>query len=357
MSQALYGERSWNPLAQTVELTDEHYRRGGRTTPLSELNLGAMAEAYRRGCWLGGGGAERPLDRLPEGAGTVPVTRITGTATPVKARQAAEFARALGELAVRRCGGPEQVAALAARADAEGVPLWIARRIVPGPAGPVAVAVDRRLVRVDVWGPQAPAVRIRAPRGFRRDASGPSKGLRLTVGDTTAELTLTKKMRKSKSTVEVRLPGAHWVLRRENTTSSWLLRGDHRVALLGRPPRRPAHEPDTVLRPLSPVRHESPDPLDAVMAHAFAVAFGIGDTTGTARFRAERSPSSGGEPIAADTDWDRPWFSNLGNDSNDNEPGGGDGWGADGGDGGDSGGGDGGGEGGGGDSGGGGGGD
>ena len=59
MSQVLYGERSWNPLARTVELTGDQLRRGGRATPLGELNLGAMAEAFRRGSWLGGGGAHR----------------------------------------------------------------------------------------------------------------------------------------------------------------------------------------------------------------------------------------------------------------------------------------------------------
>ncbi|MFJ8444825.1 hypothetical protein [[Kitasatospora] papulosa] len=176
MSQVLYGERSWNPPAQTVELTEERLRRGGRTTPLDELNLGATAEAYRRGYWPGGGGAERPLDRLAESSGIVPLTRVTGTTTPLKVREAAAFARAFGELAVRRCGGPGQVAALADRARAEGVPLWIARRLAGGPAGPVAVAVDRRLVRVDVWGPHAPAVRIRAPHGFHEDVQGPSKG-------------------------------------------------------------------------------------------------------------------------------------------------------------------------------------
>ncbi|MFB6942685.1 hypothetical protein ACFCZY_18510 [Streptomyces sp. NPDC056237] len=340
MSRTLYGERSWNPLARTVELTDDRLQRGSRATPLSALNLGAMAESFQRACWLGGGGAERPLERLAEGAGVVPVTRLTGTATPVSVRRAAEFAHSLGELSVRRCGGPDEVAALAARARAEGVPLWIARRFAPGPAGPVAVAVDRRLVRVDVWGPHAPAVRIRAPRGFRPDAPDPSQGLRLTVGDVTAELVLRKKLRKSKSSVEVRLPDRHWVLRRENAVSSWLLRDERRVALLARPARRPVLEPGTVLLPLTPVRHESPDPLDAVMAHAFAVAFGLGDTTGLARFRSERRPVNGGEPIAADEGWDRPWFSNLGNGSDDNEPGGGDGWGTDGGDSGDAGGGD-----------------
>lgn len=334
VSQVLYGERSWNPLARTVELTPDQLRRGGRTTPLSELNLGAMAEAFRRGCWLGGGGAERPLEGLPEATGVVPVTRVTGTSTPVRVRQAAEFARTLGELAVRQCGGPEQVAAMAARARAEGVPLWIARRFAPGPAGPIAVAVDRRLVRVDVWGPHAPVVRIRAPQGFHRETPDPSKGLCLTVGDVTVGLVLKKKLRKSKSLVEARLPGQHWALRRENAVSSWLLRDERRVALLTRPPRRPVPDPDAVLLPLSPVRYESPDPLDAVMAQVFAVAFGLGDATGLARFRSERHSVAGGEPIATDEGWDRPWFSNLGRGSDDNEPGGGDGWGSDGGDGG-----------------------
>ncbi|MGW0875966.1 hypothetical protein ACWD3Z_36565 [Streptomyces sp. NPDC002740] len=353
MSQVLYGERSRNPFARTVELTEDHLRNGGRTTPLSELNLAAMAEAFRRGCWLGGGGTERPLERLGEGPGVVPVTRVTGTATPVRVRRAAEFARRLGESAVRQCGGPAPVDALAARARAEEVPLWIARRFAAGPAGPIAVAVDRRLVRVDVWGPHAPVVRIRAPHGFDRHTAEPSGGLRLTVGDVTAELALKRKLRRSKSHVEVRLPARHWVLRRENALTSRLLRDEQCVALLTRPPRRPSLEPGAVLLPLAPVQYQSPDPLDAVMAQVFAVAFGLGDTTGSARFRPERRPVSGGEPIAADAGWDRPWFTNLGKGSDDNEPGGGDGWGADGGDGGDGGGG--GGDGGGGDGGGGGG--
>ncbi|WP_189785796.1 hypothetical protein [Streptomyces capitiformicae] len=333
MSQVRYGERSRNPLARTVELTEEHLRKGGRITPLSELNLGAMAEAFQRGYWVGGGGTERPLTRLPNGPGVVPVTRVTGTSTPVKVRQAAEFAHRLGELAVQRCGGPAQVAALAERARAEGVPLWIARRYAPGPAGPVTVAVDRRLVRVDVWGPHAPVVRIRAPHGFHRDAPEPSKGLTLTVGDVTAHLALTKRLRKSKSSVEVRLPGSHWVLRRESAKSSWLLRDERRVALLTRPFRHQVLDPGSVLLPLAPVHHESPDPLDAVMAHVFSVAFGIGDTTGLARFPSNRKrPSHESEPIALDEWWDRTWFSNLGNSSDDNEPGGSDGWGSDGGD-------------------------
>ncbi|BFO14585.1 hypothetical protein SHKM778_09730 [Streptomyces sp. KM77-8] len=89
-----------------------------------------------------------------------------------------------------------------------------------------------------------------------------------------------------------------------------------------------------MLLPLAAVHHESPDPLDAVMAHAVAVSFGLGDTTGTARFRQR--------PRWADDDtptWDTSWFSNLGRGRDDNEPGGGDGWGSDGGDAGDGGGG------------------
>ncbi|MFD9090574.1 hypothetical protein ACFVZ0_27910 [Streptomyces prasinus] len=69
VSQVFYGERSRNPLARTVELTGDRLRRGGRTTPLSELNLGAMAEAFHRGFWLGGGGTERPLEWGAGGGG------------------------------------------------------------------------------------------------------------------------------------------------------------------------------------------------------------------------------------------------------------------------------------------------
>ncbi|CAM5639759.1 hypothetical protein SHIRM173S_04745 [Streptomyces hirsutus] len=121
-------------------------------------------------------------------------------------------------------------------------------------------------MRVDVWGPGAPVVRIRAPRGFHPDSPEPDKGLRLTVGDVAArELVLRKKLRKSKSSVEVRLPDRHWVLSRKNAESSWLLRDERRAALLTRPSRWP-EQGHGVLLPLAPVRYESPDPLDAVMA-------------------------------------------------------------------------------------------
>lgn len=364
MSRVLYGEQSWNPLARTVELTEERLRVGRRATPLEELHLAAMAEAFQRGQWLGGGGTERPLQRLPDGPGIVPVTRVTGTTRPVKSRQAAVFARQLGELAVGRCGGPAQVAALAERAHAEGVPLWIARRVAPGPAGPVTVAVDRGLVRVDVWGPQAPAVRLRAPGGYDARDQSLSKGLRVTVGETRARLVLKDRKRRSKRRVELQIPGRHWVLTRENSVASLLRCDDRPVALLSRPPSsRPVPDPGSLLLPLTPVRLDGGDALDAVMAHFFAVSFGIGDTTGSARFRSRRPRPApvglGGEPLAAEEDWDRPWFTNLGSDAEDNEPGGGDGWGSDGGDGGsgDSGGDSGGGDSGGGDGGGGGGGD
>ncbi|MER8232680.1 hypothetical protein [Streptomyces sp. NPDC094049] len=339
MSGVLYGERSRNPFARTVELTGDRLRRGGTSTPLDVLNLGAMAEAYLRGRWLGGGGSERPLDRLPEGPGVVPVTRVTGTATAVKVRDAAAFARELGELAVRLSGGPAGVAALADRAAAEGVPLWMARRLAGGPAGPVTVAVDRRLVRVDVWGPHAPVVRMRAPYGFRPEAAEPSRGLRLTVGDVTAGLELHKRVRRSRSSVEVTLPGQRWSLRRGSATSSWLLRDEHHVALLSRPARRRAAWQDTVLLPLGPVRYESDDPQDAVMAQFFSVAFGLGDTTGLARFPARRRTRAGAEAVVTDSDWDCSWYSNLGTGGEDCEAGGGDGWGSDGGDAGNSGGG------------------
>ncbi|MET9330382.1 hypothetical protein ABZX78_03895 [Streptomyces cellulosae] len=348
MDQVLYGERSRNPLARTVHLSEAGLRRGGRTTPLEELNLAAMAEAFLRGAWLGGGGVERPLASLPQGAGPVPVTRATGSCVPLKVRQASAFARALGELAVRRCGGPEQVAALATRAQQEGVPLWIARRYAHGPAGPIAVAVDRRQARVDAWGPHAPAVRLRAPYGFLGHGDG-GTGLVLTVGDAAARLVLRKKFRKSRSTVEIGLPDRQWTLRRADPEASRLFRGDTPVALLIRPPRRAEPAPGTLLLPLAEVRHESPDPLDAVMAHAVTVSFGLGDAIGLARFRPARHHRD------TDDGWDQPWFSNLGRGRDDNEPGGNDGWGSDGGDAGDGGGGWDGGDGGGGDGGGGGG--
>ncbi len=196
--------------------------------------------------------------------------------------------------------------------------------------------MDRRSVRVDVWGPNAAAVRLRAPEGYLPDSDDPARGLSLTVGDFPARVELKSKFRKSKSKVEIRMADRSWTLRRENATTSALLRDGTRIALLTRPPRGVTPAPGTVLLPLADVRHETPDPLDAVMAHAVAVSFGLGDTTGTARFRPARSHHETDDVI-----WARAWYGNIGTDRDDNEPGCSDGWGRDGGDGGDSGGGDG----------------
>ncbi|MFJ9150287.1 hypothetical protein ACIRP7_19855 [Streptomyces sp. NPDC102270] len=48
MSHVLYGERSWNPLARTVELTEDGLRVGGWTMPLSELPLHRLLPARPR---------------------------------------------------------------------------------------------------------------------------------------------------------------------------------------------------------------------------------------------------------------------------------------------------------------------
>lgn len=167
----VYAERSWNPLAAKVRLTTGGLSPGrDPQVRTRDLNLLAMAEAYLRGQWVGGGGAERELSRIGQGRGPVPVIRVTGSAQVIWVRRAAEFARALGELAVPLSGGPAEVAAAGRRAEEEGVPLWMARRSAAGPrSGTVTVAVDRRLVRADVWAdgvPGTPAVRLRGKAGL-----------------------------------------------------------------------------------------------------------------------------------------------------------------------------------------------
>ncbi|MFF4160313.1 hypothetical protein [Streptomyces sp. NPDC001678] len=322
VSEAVYAEESWNPLARTVELTEDRLKVGRRSTPLGELNLAAMADAYLRGQWLGGGGSERPLAQLATGTGIVPITRITGSTNPVKVRRAAEFARILGDMAVRQAGGPAAVAALADQARAEGVPLWIARRTAKSPAGPVTVAVDRRSVRADVWAPSSPVVRVRAPHGVSADRKSPGRGLLVTVDERPAGLIITHTWRKSTRSVTIKIAESRWELRRENSWSSRLTRNGRPVALLTRP-RPGTAAPDMVLLSLAEIRHDSLDPLDAVMAHTFGVAFGLGDGTGTVRFHARPVPSSAGS-----TTWDQPWFTYLGAGSDDNGSGSGvgDGW-------------------------------
>ncbi|MEU6079507.1 hypothetical protein [Streptomyces sp. NPDC047108] len=318
MSGVLYAEESWNPLARTVELTEDRLRIGGRHTPVPELNLAAMAEAFLSGHWLGGGGTVRALAALGPATAIVPVTRISGSTHPVRVRRAAEFAHALGELAVRRVGGPGAVAALTEVARTEGVPLWIARRIAPGPAGTIAVAVDRRSARVDVWSASAPAVRLRAPYGVSPDRRIRDRGLVLTVGEVPASLAVTADRRRSRCAVTVDIPYRRWELRREDARTSRLLCNGRPVAFLGRP--QPGRARGTPLQPLADVWHQGGDPLDAVMAHAVAAAFGLGDGTGAVRFRTRPVPSRG------ESVWSDPWYSNLGSGTYDNGPGGGGEW-------------------------------
>ncbi|MGK5629457.1 hypothetical protein, partial [Streptomyces sp. URMC 123] len=256
---AVYAETSLNPLAKTVELTEEALRIRRRRIPLAELNMPAMADAYLRGSWLGGGGHERPLAALADGPGIVPVARITGSSHPVRVHRAAEFAHALGEMAVRHSGGPERVAEWVARAHAEGVPLWMARRSAEGPCGPVTVAVDRRSVRADVWAPHAPVVRLRAPFGLSADRRDPSRGLALTIGGAPANVIVHRSGRKAHCYVAVESAQRRWELRRERSRSSRLLCNGRLVATLARPWGSSA--PDTVLLPLARVRHENSDPL------------------------------------------------------------------------------------------------
>lgn len=185
MSEPVYEEISRNPLSKVVRLDEGELRLGREQMPLAEVNLVAMADAYLNQHWLGGGGAYRPLNSLGDGKGIVPVIRSTGSAVPVRARRASEFARRLGELAVRHSGGASVVAEHAAQSQREGVPLWFARRVAQAPSGPITVMVDRQLARVHVSSPVAPPVRLGGefgprdcrlrirPRSQRRTAAAP----------------------------------------------------------------------------------------------------------------------------------------------------------------------------------------
>jgi hypothetical protein len=324
----VYADKSWNPLFRNVELTEGYLQIGYSTMPMAELHLAAMAEAYQRGWWLGGGGSERYLSQLPEGPGVVPVVRITGSSQPVRVRRAAFFARCLGELAVRENGGPGAVAALAAQAEREGVPLWIPRRIAPGPMGPITVVVERRLARADVWGPGAPAVRLRGPHGME---AGDARVLAVTVGDAPAVLSVNEALRKSKRSVMLQASQGSWELRWHHTHSSRLYRDGRPVALLTRPLPYAGPHPRPVLLPLADVWLDGGDPLDAVMAHFFAVCFGLGDGTGRVRFGSRHRLADPGHPSV----WEDSWYTGLGSGGDDSGPGGGgDGWGGSGGDGG-----------------------
>jgi hypothetical protein len=200
MQQLIYEDRTRNPFVANVELSAGQLRVGAQRMAVTELHAPAMADAYQRGGWLGAGGVERPLSEIPDGPGVVPVVRVTGAVLPVKVRRAAEFARTLGELAVWLSGGPESLATIVAQAEREGVPLWITRRQAPGPLGPITVTVDRRLVRADVWGPQAPVVRLRGPYGLIAGRDAVTR-LTVTVGESPAFVWVTDAARKSRRSV------------------------------------------------------------------------------------------------------------------------------------------------------------
>ncbi|MDT0267216.1 hypothetical protein RM844_13060 [Streptomyces sp. DSM 44915] len=330
MAQTHYAERrSWNPLSPAVQLTEWELRIGGERLPLDELHLVAMAEAWLRGRWMGGGGTERPLSALPQGPGRVPVIRISGAARPLKVRNAAAFAAALGPLAVRRSGGQDQVRRAEAEAAGVGVPLWIARRQAPGPHGQaITVAVDRRLVRADVWSAGAPQVRLRGgygrPAGFR----GCLDELTVTVGPARATLEFDDGWRGINRSVGLGHDGSFWTLTPRNSRSSQLTRNGRPVATLTAP--RPAELRRIGDRPmpLADVRHESFDPLDAVLAHLFAVAFGLGEANGAVRFGGRRALPHPSDPVV----WEQPWYTGLRQHRHDSGPGGAaDGWGGDGG--------------------------
>lgn len=352
----LYAEKSWNPLAAAVQLTNWTLRIGLRQTPLTELNLVAMADAYQRGQWLGGGGALRPLHALPADSGIVPITRFTGSAKPLKVKEARAFADALGRLAVQHSGGPAAVAQQAALAAQHQVPLWLARRTAVSPSGPVTVTVDRRLVRADVWAQGLPAVRLRGPRGLLANRQDPTADIRVFVesdptgsptGSRPAEqalLSTTESWRKSRRSLTVHTHGTGvWTLTRHNARSSWLSHNGQQVALLTRPTPAAGHRA-AELQPLTEVRYETHSPMAPVMAHFFGVSFGIGDLTGKVRFGSRRPDSDGGDggpDGAGDASWSRPWFTSLGggrddSDGGDNHDGGtgSDGGGSDSGDGG-----------------------
>uniref|UniRef100_UPI000A94C968 hypothetical protein n=1 Tax=Streptomyces sp. SBT349 TaxID=1580539 RepID=UPI000A94C968 len=251
--------------------------------------------------------------------------RLTGSAMPVRVRRGAEFARAFGAFAVRASGGPDAVRAAGGRAGHEGVPLWMARRVAPGPGGLVVVAVDRRLVRADVWtdgAPGVPALRLRGPYGLQTaHLRVPRPPLTVTVGEEAADLTLRASGRRSRRFVTVRSRHGAWELWRQNAVTSRLERGGRAVAFLTRPGPRELR--GAALLPLASVDHRSGDPLDAAVAHFFAVVCGLGDATGGIRFGARKPLPELDEAV-----WDLPWPTGLGTSSADSGPGAvGDAWG------------------------------
>ncbi|MBB1255447.1 hypothetical protein [Streptomyces alkaliterrae] len=316
MSDTLYAERSWNRLTNTVQLSAEHLKAGGRRVPIAELNLLAMADAHRHGRWLGGGGLYRPLEHLSAGPGSVPVARACGAIRPVRVKHARRFADELGTLALRLSGGPDAVAYAADQAARLGVPLWIARRAAHTPAGPVTVAVDRRLVRVDVFADGLPPVRLRGPYGLRAARPDPTADLTLTVGDERAAFTVRQSWRKTRRSVSVRTSAGHWELVWRDRVWSALVRDGRPAAQLSSPGAAGQPPSQDGIRPLAAVRHQSTDPMDALMAHFFGVACGLGAHVGQLRFGARREQPDPGSDAA----WTGPWYTDVGTDSDDCGP-------------------------------------
>lgn len=307
--EVVFEDRTWHPLRSSVRLTDREVKLSICRMPPEELNVVAMADAYLRGRWLGGGGMERALEEIPKGHGTVPITRVTGACAPFTVRHASALVGHLGPWLVRASGGAQAVEAAMERAAHEGVPLWITRRTAPGPAGEVRVAVDRRSVRADVWGPNAPAVRLRGRLAERTNQRTLAAQAAVSVGDTPASLSVVEPGVFSPGRGQVTLTTEQgcWELVHQDNRSSRLARDGHPVAWLIRPPRG---RNDALLLPLADVRLETPDPLDAVMAHFFAVSCGLGKHTGVLRFGIHRR--AGPLPKPNDPDqWGRSWHTGL----------------------------------------------
>ncbi|MDT0341997.1 hypothetical protein [Streptomyces litchfieldiae] len=278
MPRTLYEETSRNPFASRIRLGEHDLVVGGRRTPLAELNLTAMADAYLRGQWLGGGGTERPLAWLRQERGVVPVIRVTGAAQPLRPRNAAEFARAgrVGGAAQRRSGGRVRgrgARGARGRAAVDRAPHGArpARR-GGGHGGPAAGAGGR-------VGDGLPAVRLRGSHSLTVAALRvPVPPLAVTVGGEPATLSVVRSALKSRRAVKLRTRWGDWELRRQDYRRSVLLCDGRRVALLGRPDRSELR--GRVVLPLARVELASADPLDVVLAHFFAVVCGLGDGWG-----------------------------------------------------------------------------
>ncbi|WP_052847384.1 hypothetical protein [Streptomyces avicenniae] len=305
MTRFVYTEPGRNPLRRGVALDDAYLYAGGRV-PLGHLNLAAMADAFLRGQWLGGGGGVRPLDLPGAPPGNVPVTLVSGATRPLYPKDPREFAQRLGELAVHHSGGPHGVAAQAARAAAEGVPLWLARRVAASPAGPVTVTLDRALARADVWADGLPAARLRGPAGRPAERAGLAAGLALSLGTALASL-VPARARDGGGQVTVASAHGRWTLRHVDRRSSAVLRDGRPVAALTRPPRRSAARGSRpLLRPLVAVRHAGgAEPLDAVVAHLLAAVCGVGDATGSIRLGSHTSL------LGMPGGWVASWFTDV----------------------------------------------